>query len=168
MAEIAVLMMSKFSNPIWMVRTRCQILADKSVGQQTYNSYLEAIKSIHKEEGIAGFYKGLTASYVGCLEGAIQWVVYEKLKSKYVEDIGFNRENNATQKDQAIKLFAIAAFSKFSAIVLTYPHEVIRTRMREQAVHGIFKYSGLCNTFQQIAAEEGIRSVKWSFIYLLI
>ena len=38
------------------------------------------IKQIFREEGIRGFYKGLTASYLGVTEGTIQWVLYERLK----------------------------------------------------------------------------------------
>jgi solute carrier family 25 protein 33/36 len=122
---------------------------------------LDAIKYIHKEEGIAGFYKGLTASYAGCFEGAIQWMIYEKLKSKLIphdkENISNPEEIRKNRRDVALKLFAIAALSKFSAIALTYPHEVVRTRMREQAVNGVFKYSGFFQTLQCVAAEEGVR-----------
>jgi hypothetical protein len=41
---------------------------------------------------------------------------------------------------------AAAASAKMVAIMATYPHEVVRTRMREQAVHGTFKYKGFLNT----------------------
>lgn len=32
-----------------------------------------------------GFWKGLSASYWGCSEGCIQFVVYEKLKKQLIE-----------------------------------------------------------------------------------
>ena len=35
---------------------------------------------IAREEGIRGFYKGLSASYLGVTEGTIWWVLYECLK----------------------------------------------------------------------------------------
>ncbi|KAG6862649.1 hypothetical protein C0995_008860, partial [Termitomyces sp. Mi166 len=34
-----------------------------------------------KNEGIKGFYKGLSASYLGVTEGTIRWVLYERLKN---------------------------------------------------------------------------------------
>ena len=68
-------------NPLWMVKTRFQIMADASVGQRAFENYRDVAQSIWKEEGIGGFFKGISASYVGCFEGAIQWIVYEKLKT---------------------------------------------------------------------------------------
>jgi solute carrier family 25 protein 33/36 len=59
------------TNPIWMVKTRFQILADTTAGQRAYSSYGDVIKTIFKEEGLQGFFKGLTSSYIGCFEGTI-------------------------------------------------------------------------------------------------
>lgn len=53
--------------------------------------------------------------------------------------------------------FMAASLAKMVAVITTYPHEVIRTRMREQASNGAFKYNGFLNTFSLIAKEEGMR-----------
>ena len=50
-------------NPLWMARTRYQLIADLSVGQRQFGSYGDVVKAIMKEEGIRGFFKGMTASY---------------------------------------------------------------------------------------------------------
>jgi solute carrier family 25, member 33/36 len=55
--------------------------------------------------------------------------------------------------------FWAAAASKAVAAVVTYPHEVARTRMREQARAGIFKYRGMWQTLQTMAHEEGMVSL---------
>ena len=55
--------------------------------------------------------------------------------------------------------FGAAAVSKLTAAVATYPHEVARTRMREQARAGVFKYSGMWQTLGLIANEEGKRGL---------
>lgn len=68
-----------------MVKTRMQLLADGAAGQLAYKGYRDAIARIYKEEGLRGFWKGLSASYWGCSEGCIQFVVYEKLKKQLVE-----------------------------------------------------------------------------------
>jgi len=70
------------TNPIWMVKTRMQILADKAAGQRAYTGYADAISTIWKQEGLTGFYRGLFASYWGCAEGAIQFLLYERIKTK--------------------------------------------------------------------------------------
>ena len=76
------------------------------------------IKQIAREEGIRGFYKGLSASYLGVTEGTIQWVLYEKLK----------RLNTESQGKGGFREWAgmlgSAGTAKCVASLITYPHEV--------------------------------------------
>lgn len=182
-------------NPLWMVKTRFQIMADASVGQRAFENYRDVAKSIWKEEGIGGFFKGISASYVGCFEGAIQWIVYEKLKTalstpklipslpqivvtpriasrfsffpKSFSDKDLAQGQNVagtpiasvttTRTPRPVELFLAAALSKGVAVLATYPHEVVRTRLREQATSGVFKYKGFFGALSTIAKEEGRR-----------
>jgi len=134
-----------------MVKTRVQILADTSAGQLKYAGYRNAVREIWRTEGVAGFYKGIVASYWGASESAIQWVVYERLKREASE-----RPQGASTSD----MFWLAAASKLVATLATYPHEVARTRLREQARGGVFKYTGMVQTLKLINAEEG-----WKGLY---
>lgn len=162
-------------NPWWMVKTRFQILADKSVGQVQFGNYGELIRYIYKEEGLGGFYKGVVASYVGCIEGAIQWMAYEQLKSRLQKKADKRSENHhhsnlkrpqpsttlPAKKGEipASEYFLAAGMSKALAILASYPHEVVRTRMREQATNGVFRYKGFVNTLRTIAKEEGVKGL---------
>lgn len=141
------------TNPLWMVKTRFQLIGDAELGQRVYKNYGEVIQSIWKEEGFGGFFKGLSASYVGCFEGAIQWIAYEKIKTS----LAFSKETRAHDKALSpAEYFAAAAASKFIAICATYPHEVVRTRLREQSLNGAFKYNkGFVQALRTIAREEG-------------
>jgi solute carrier family 25 protein 33/36 len=155
---MAGLASNSVTNPIWMVKTRVQLLADSSAGQVAYSSYRQAVSTIFKEEGIAGFYRGLTASYWGCTEGAIQFLIYERIKTRLLDEQ--NRELEAmglppTKQLAKHKYFCSAAVAKGFASILTYPHEVARTRLREQARSGVFKYNGMWNTIGIIGQEEG-------------
>lgn len=146
------------TNPIWLVRTRMQLIADKSVGQRMYNGYTDAISTIYREEGIAGFYKGIFASYWGCAEGAIQFVIYEKVKTAKLNKLNARRAENGLEpvnKLTKAEYFTTAAIAKTVAAITTYPHEVARTRLREQARSGVFKYTGMWQTLGVIAKEEG-------------
>ena len=150
------------TNPIWMIKTRCQLLADSSAGQKVYSGYRDACAAIYKEEGIGGFYKGIYASYWGCLEGATQFMIYEQLKTKLLTRQNLRRERLGLESsDRLPKLgyFVAAAIAKGTASILTYPHEVARTRLREQARDGIFKYTGMWQTIGTVAREEGAKSL---------
>ena len=156
------------TNPIWMVKTRMQLLSDTNVGQKAYTGYRDAIRTIYQEEGLGGFYRGIYASYWGCIEGALQFVLYEKMKSAMMTravmassaSILENKDSNNNNDDTTIELpkyvyFWSAAAAKAVASIATYPHEVARTRLREQARMGIFKYSGMWGAIGVIAKEEG-------------
>ncbi|EJK75442.1 hypothetical protein THAOC_02833 [Thalassiosira oceanica] len=146
------------TNPIWMVKSRLQLLADSTANQKVYAGYRDAVKSIFQDEGIRGFYKGISASYWGCLEGAAQFVMYEQLKSRLTDKQNRQREAQGlgpTNKLPKLTYFLSAALAKGTASILTYPHEVARTRMREQARNGVFKYKGMWQTIGLVASEEG-------------
>ena len=151
------------TNPIWMVRTRMQILADAAMGQRQYSGYGDAIKTIFREEGLGGFYKGISASYWGCAEGALQFLIYEQLKSKLIIRRNKKRSEQGLRPTQELSkatYFWAAAASKGVATIATYPHEVARTRMREQAQSGVFKYQkGMWETLGLMTKEEGFKSL---------
>jgi len=155
---MAGLASNTITNPIWMVKTRVQLLADHSAGQVIYNSYGDAIRTIFREEGIGGFYRGLSASYWGCTEGAVQFLFYEQIKTRLLATQNREREEMGLPPSKQLpkaKYFFSAAFAKGVASIMTYPHEVARTRLREQARSGVFKYNGMWNTIGIIAKEEG-------------
>jgi hypothetical protein len=57
-----------------------------------------------------------------------------------------------------LEAFCTSAAAKLVAAVLTYPHEVLRTRMREQR-SATPKYETLLGTFRQILRDEGARGL---------
>lgn len=68
------------TNPIWFVKTRLQLDND-SKQKMTVR---DCIQRIYRTSGFWGFYKGITASYVGISETVIHFVIYEAIKSKLV------------------------------------------------------------------------------------
>jgi len=111
------------------------------------------IKQIVREEGVRGFYKGLSASYLGVTEGTIQWALYERLKRLSADTQG--RGGVA----EWFGLLGSAGTAKCVASLITYPHEVLRTRLRQPRVNGVLKYTGLLQTLRSVIAEEGARSL---------
>ena len=146
------------TNPIWMIRTRMQLQANTAMGQVIYNNYYDVVRTIYQQEGIAGFYRGLQASYWGCTEGAVQFILYEQLKTKLLRHR--NDQLRQQQLPETTELtngmyFWSAALAKMIASMTTYPHEVARTRLREQSRMGLYKYTGMWQTIRTVAREEG-------------
>ncbi|KAG0374238.1 hypothetical protein BGX24_010644 [Mortierella sp. AD032] len=164
---------STTTNPIWMVKTRMQLQSEGN--KRIYRNSLHCTMEILRTEGLGGLYKGLSASYLGVAEGTIQWVVYEHLKSRFAErrradqislalETGsFSSQNsNGTlvggkRVEEWVDYLGAAGIAKFIASAITYPHEVLRTRMRQTPAKGeSVRYTGLRQTFGLILREEGV------------
>ncbi|PIA17100.1 mitochondrial carrier [Coemansia reversa NRRL 1564] len=148
-AAIAAMVTTTATSPIWMVKTRMQVSRGK------YHNSIACLRTIVEKEGLFGLYKGTSAAYLGASESAIQWVIYEQLKHAMR-----SRNTNPYGKTMSnwFEYFGAAAVSKLLASVITYPHEVLRTRLRQPPDdHGVVKYRGLVNSIKIIFAEEGFR-----------
>ena len=130
-AAFAGIVTGTATNPIWVVKTRLQLVqGDKKVLGGSWN----CIKKIMREEGIRGFYKGLSASYLGVSETAIQWVLYERLKKLTTAVDGQNGVS------KWVGLLGSAGSAKFVASMITYPHEVCLSFLSESKFYGFFDY----------------------------
>lgn len=137
------------TNPLWVIKTRFMTQAMEP-GQARYRHTYDAIKSIWREEGPRAFYKGLLPSLFGVAHVAVQFPLYEKLKSLYSSDT----ENLPSQQ-----ILVCSSLSKACASVTTYPHEVVRTRLQIQRVDASKsqKPRGVVDTIRMIAQNEGFR-----------
>lgn len=169
-AATAGIVTSTATNPIWVVKTRLQL--DKSHAEKTgtqavrqYRNSLDCTMQTLRKEGIRGLYRGLSASYLGVTESTLQWVLYEQMKSylrrRESRLLASGRQRTAWDEsiDWSGKVGAAGSAKLFAAIV-TYPHEVVRTRLRQAPMeNGRMKYTGLVQCFSTIWKEEGVASL---------
>ncbi|XP_025066888.1 solute carrier family 25 member 33 isoform X3 [Alligator sinensis] len=149
-AGSAAFVTNTMMNPIWMVKTRMQL--ERKVGGSKPMNALQCARYVYRTEGIRGFYRGLTASYAGISETIICFAIYESLK-KRLKNAQLPPSANGTERSSTnfFGLMFAAAVSKGSASCIAYPHEVIRTRLREEGT----KYKTFFQTARLVAREEG-------------
>ncbi|RLN87815.1 hypothetical protein BBJ28_00008062 [Nothophytophthora sp. Chile5] len=119
--------------PIWVVKTRLQLMpahAMANVARQNvlsvgfaevstaatkhrpqFSSIRQVATDMYRKEGPRAFFRGLSASYWGISESAIQFAMYEECKDHIEEPTN-------------LKYFLAAGGCKLLASMLTYPHEV--------------------------------------------
>lgn len=137
------------TNPIWLIKTRLQL------DQKKNNSLTvrQCIRDVYTTHGLKGFYKGITASYFGVTETVIHFVMYEALKARLAE---YSRSMIGERDVSDFLRFMVAgACSKTCATCIAYPHEVVRTRLREEGN----KYRSFFQTLFLVAKEEGHRGL---------
>uniref|UniRef100_A0A3B4A4S8 Solute carrier family 25 member 33 n=1 Tax=Periophthalmus magnuspinnatus TaxID=409849 RepID=A0A3B4A4S8_9GOBI len=163
-AGSAAFVTNSLMNPIWMVKTRMQLEKKCVQGEKKMNA-LQCARYVYKTEGVRGFYRGLTASYAGISETMICFLIYETLK-KHLAKSQFVSPSGEAERGASdfLSLMMAAAFSKGCASCIAYPHEVIRTRLREEGS----KYKYFFQTGRLIAVEEGYAAFYRGLIPQLI
>lgn len=110
---------------------------------------LEEGGQIYKKEGIYGFFKG---NLMGCIRlvtaGAIQVFLYIGCKKLVL---------SGSKEMSSSSIFVCTSLSAIAASLVTYPFEVIKTRLIMDSNHT--KYSGAVDCFNMTVKEEGWMSL---------
>ncbi|OAL70157.1 mitochondrial carrier protein [Trichophyton violaceum] len=162
------------TSPIWVIKTRLQLDKSQSANSpqaapRRYKNSFDCARQVLRQEGPRGLYRGLSASYLGSLETTFHLALYEQLKMLIVRMRSNQDEpcarttGNKTLGDRLSGLLGMggaAALSKFLSSIIAYPHEVIRTRLRQAPMaNGHVKYTGVVQCFRLLCREEGFRAL---------
>lgn len=154
------------TNPIWLIKTRMQLqrkpLALLS-NERPYTSFLDAGSRIIQEEGFLALYRGIVPALLLVSHGATKFAAYEQMKTFYM------------RRDEKLghwHHFLMGGSSHIFASTLTYPFQVVRTRLQQRmpplssatatAAEGVAvavapKYSGTIDCVMKTWSKEGVR-----------
>ena len=162
--------------PIWVVNTRMTLARKGSSG---YSSISHTFRTVVAEEGLAGLYKGLVPSLILVSNPAVQFLAYEQLLvllSRYYRA----RHTAATQLLSSVRtthantpallpipptplpalssldFFVLGAVSKAVATIITYPYQVVKSRMQADKKASDSSLSETVAVLRQIVEREGV------------
>ncbi|XP_058053901.1 peroxisomal membrane protein PMP34 [Anopheles bellator] len=131
------------TTPFWVVNTRLKMkgLDQRIVGavnghaskeqrsnttNVAYEGLLDGLQYIARTEGVRGLWAGAVPSLLLVLNPAIQFMVYEALKRRVTE----GPAGTVVRSPSALTFFSIGAIAKMIATVLTYPLQLVQTKLR--------------------------------------
>lgn len=127
MASIAGVINVLTTTPLWVVNTRLKMRGVGSAAPERnnneYNNLYDGIVHIWKYEGLRQLWAGTLPGLMLVANPAIQLMTYESIKRRV------NRSLGGTQPSAWIFL-AIGAISKMIATTLTYPLQLVQTKLR--------------------------------------
>ena len=146
-AAIAGFMTLTLTNPIWVIKTR--MVLQVSSKATVYRGLFDGLTQVARTEGLRGLYSGYLPGIFGISHGVIQFISYEKMKEHY-----YNR--NSYKQDEKLGVLpyiALSASSKVLAVSLTYPYQVVRSRLQDASC----KYNGAWDIVRRTMKNEGWR-----------
>ncbi|KAF5336943.1 hypothetical protein D9611_002885 [Ephemerocybe angulata] len=150
------------TNPFWLVRVR--MFATAADSPNAYRGLWDGLSTIVKQEGWKGLTRGTMLALVGVGNGALQFVAYEKMKTwgferkrRRAERAGIPYDQN-TAKLSNLSYSAMSISSKLIALSATYPYQVIRSRIQNNAPsQQQIQFPDIPTTIKKTWAHEGIK-----------
>ncbi|EJD54127.1 mitochondrial FAD carrier protein [Auricularia subglabra TFB-10046 SS5] len=147
------------TNPIWVVKVRMFTTAPDA--PLAYRGLWHGLSSVYRAEGVPGLYRGTLLALVGVSNGAIQFMAYEQMKrfaleAKRARYERAGREWNVASDRLSNTMYTVmSGVSKLGALSLTYPYQVVRSRIQNNATAHL--YPNIRQAVARTWREEGPR-----------
>ncbi|XP_021714593.1 folate transporter 1, chloroplastic-like isoform X1 [Chenopodium quinoa] len=151
-------LVSFFTNPVWVIKTRLQLQNPLHQTRQ-YSGVYDALRTITKEEGWTALYRGIWPSLLlQVSHGAIQFTAYEELRKLLVDFKSEKAKTKDVEVLNSLDYTFLGASSKVAAILFTYPVQVIRSRLQQRPNQdGVPRYADSFHVIKETARFEGLR-----------
>lgn len=135
--------------PLEVAKTRLGVAPSN-----TYRGLVHCLSVTARDGGARALYRGLAPSLTGIVPYAgVDLCIYFTLK-----DMWLKRHPN--QDPGVLLTLAIGAGSSFCGQTISYPLQLVRTRLQAQGTVGMpVQYSGMVDCFQQLVRRDGYASL---------
>ncbi|KAL8290045.1 hypothetical protein RQP46_002984 [Phenoliferia psychrophenolica] len=145
------------TNPLWVVKTRMFTTPPDS--PLAYKNVFHGLGQLARREGLPGLSKGMGLALFGVSNGAIQFMTYEELKRWRIDVrhrmLGEDATDEKAKNLSNIEYILMSGSAKLIAIGITYPYQVIRSRI--QYLHPtIPPYTSIPDCITRTYAAEGL------------
>jgi len=147
------------TNPVWVIKVR--MFTTHPSDPTSYRSLWHGLTSTYNSEGLRGLYRGTSLAIFGVSNGALQFMAYEKMKewgfSQKRKSIAKAGKSWSTEDDKLsnASYIMMSGASKWWALALTYPYQVVRSRIQNNATAHLYPTIRAC--IRRTYAEEGLR-----------
>lgn len=169
------------TNPVWMAKTRLCLqygspgegFPDPERGRNIiifrcvtdylrqldsrhyYSGLVDCLSKTYKADGWRGLYRGYMPGLVGTTHGALQIAIYDSVKRRYAHlPHRRNAENQHVGELSTVEYLAIASSTKMVSTAVTYPYQVIRTRLQDHNR----QWRSVSDVVKTSWANEGVRA----------
>ncbi|OXA56812.1 peroxisomal membrane protein PMP34 [Folsomia candida] len=144
------------TTPLWVVNTRMKMQGlPPAPGQQCvkYKNLLDGLNQIYKREGLQALWAGTLPSLMLVINPAIQFMTYESVKRRL-------RFRYGDREFSSLVYFLVGAVAKTVATVLTYPLQIVQTKLRHgHKMEGLRPNASMQEIFRAIIRKYGLKGI---------
>ncbi|KAI8612273.1 mitochondrial carrier domain-containing protein [Chytriomyces sp. MP71] len=159
MGALAGALCQCFTLPIAVVTTRQQTLPP---GER--QSFIETFNTVLEGDGVQGLWKGFKASMILCVNPAITYGMFERVKAIWLKR---KAKLGGSLALTSWEVFMVGALSKTLATVVTYPYIMAKVRMQwavpksandlSETDRKSLQYKGSVDVLKKVFATDGLK-----------
>lgn len=150
------------SNPLDVLKIRFQLQEEaisKKCLQSKYTGVLQSFRTILHEEGLGAFWKGtVPGTWLYFVYGSVQFTCFDIV----------NRTLTGKVKNSSVCSFVSGCAGGAGATLVSYPLDILRTRLIGQGSHSNKYYKNLSSGIVMMYREAGIRAFYKGIVPTLI
>ncbi|XP_071450249.1 peroxisomal membrane protein PMP34 [Hetaerina americana] len=165
LASVAGVINVLTTTPLWVVNTRLKMQGIQSnneervpVNREHFHGLMDGLKKVYARGGIAALWAGTVPSLVLVSNPAIQFAVYEALKRHVL--VPSPGTSGSVARPSAFVAFLLGAIAKAVATLITYPIQLIQTRLRHgHNLGGLKRDAGMFDMMIYILRRQGVKGL---------